>query len=98
MPVGRLACQSEDTSYFRLWLMLVSFLISVTVGFLAMTEALKGYDEKARVMLPFYLISKRAECVMFPLSLQSFNSVKGQVGSVITTPTFSPEKKTDRWR
>lgn len=76
--MGRCACQSDDTSYFRLRLTLVSFLILVTVGFSAMTDMLKGHSERPDVVLPFHFISKCVKFGTFRLFLQSFNPVKGQ--------------------
>lgn len=60
--------------------MLVSFLILVTVGFLAVTEVLKGDSKKAHVVLLFYLLSKCVKFGTFPFFLQGFNSVNGQYG------------------
>lgn len=65
--MGRFAGQHNDTSYRRLGLMLVSFLILVTVGFSAVTDAQEGHSEKARAMLPFHLISTSVKPGSFPL-------------------------------
>lgn len=100
--MGRLAYQSDDTSYFRLRLMLAPFLILFTVGFSAMMDARKGHSEKTGVLVPFHLISQSVKLGTFPLFLQSFNSVKEQYGlchhhSLPSSLTFSLEKKAARW-
>lgn len=96
--MGRLACQSDDTSYFRLRLTWVSFLILVAVGFSARTDVLKGHSERAGVLLPFHLISKCVKFGTFPLFLQSFNSVKGQCGLCHNHALPSPPPSLQRKR